>query len=725
MKSKIGKLQIANFFLDLYKLQSGRPKTNDAEVRAVTSEKKEKDSIYELRVKSEDRWLKRRMSVGRLGESTGSKSLCYKVVYDELIVIKIPVKPITDFKDYLNHIQKESRIAARLGKDIECVSPGLSAIFKRIHRFQDEARLDSVELEKRYLMWLDDNYQHLKYLRIGDSFVFFMDLSKYMFLSSVISEMHQKDDFEGKVVEEIGHSSSLVTNASEIRAKSDDEEDLIYSRMKQLYGLYEAKVQFLIKHYQGLPPVSGYDIQNWFIAYITGTPLISKDQVLPESFVSELVETIRGVVSEHGRELKNYKQMIVETIIERTEIQNRPKMRGLVTNMLNVLALLMEKEVSIRDLKPDNIFVAGEAEKYPVFLTHPDEFSLGLIDFETAIRLDNGDGGQIGQPVIGGTPSYATPSHFFPNDILQNEYGSLKRIFFLQDWYAAIGIIYNIMKSRPLFVNTRKTLHKILTMRRAFVEKSIPLTEVFVYGGKLFWGVAYQEFKAALSRDEHLFKSVAVTLPDNVREMIHKTIVTERSQIQESIGMTVISQAFFDSYDKRKSLIQGSLKDIKGLRKRMEREKKSEKASIREKQRKAVVFLKKLEYLKTQAEHHDRMGKLLEKSSVQMTVFQILEIMFQIVVSSMYKPEWGKLDMANEGSGHAKSNDSGTPNGPGPDTKSAPDENVEKTRFDFANEPTVVCEIDQVPVNAQDKDMESQDIASDEDPTLVCDIDEE
>ena len=63
---------------------------------------------------------------------------------------------------------------------------------------------------------------------------------------------------------------------------------------------------------------------------------------------------------------------------------------------------LKAKGIAIRDLKPDNIFVVGGD-----FLQAANEFSLGLIDFETAVNFSVKDD-EISQPLLAGTPAYAT-----------------------------------------------------------------------------------------------------------------------------------------------------------------------------------------------------------------------------------------------------------------------------------------------------------------------------
>jgi serine/threonine protein kinase len=96
--------------------------------------------------------------------------------------------------------------------------------------------------------------------------------------------------------------------------------------------------------------------------------------------------------------------------------QNRLPISGIITNLLDLLGWLSEKKVAMRDLKPDNILVAGDTQNYPGFLRSAADYSLGFIDVETAVYFGKTEEGSIRQPLLGGT--HATPSHLFPNSTL-------------------------------------------------------------------------------------------------------------------------------------------------------------------------------------------------------------------------------------------------------------------------------------------------------------------
>ena len=130
------------------------------------------------------------MTIEPMDVDNGSKSTCYKVIYDEMLVVKVPPRSITNFNAYIHGMNFERRIVDRLSSDIECIVPSISVVLQKIPRLCDNEGLRPEELETKYTKWLKDSPQLQQYLKIGDSFAYFMDLSKHDFFSSVLDKMH-------------------------------------------------------------------------------------------------------------------------------------------------------------------------------------------------------------------------------------------------------------------------------------------------------------------------------------------------------------------------------------------------------------------------------------------------------------------------------------------------------------------------------------------------------
>jgi hypothetical protein len=124
-------------------------------------------------------------------------------------VVKIPHRPITDFSVYSEAIRKERAIVEKLAPR-ECIIPKVSVILKRIRKFQDEHTTDPTKIEDRYSRWVANSAEAQSFLKIGGGFVFFMDLSQYVFLGYTIVELH---DIKAKAVAEIYGNPTLIWDA--------------------------------------------------------------------------------------------------------------------------------------------------------------------------------------------------------------------------------------------------------------------------------------------------------------------------------------------------------------------------------------------------------------------------------------------------------------------------------------------------------------------------------
>jgi hypothetical protein len=89
---------IAEFFVKVYKAQLGESQGATSELKPLESESIAPKITYELRVAHKRGWETRRMTVGPLGSGGASRSQCFTVIYDDHLVLKIPQKPIRDFR---------------------------------------------------------------------------------------------------------------------------------------------------------------------------------------------------------------------------------------------------------------------------------------------------------------------------------------------------------------------------------------------------------------------------------------------------------------------------------------------------------------------------------------------------------------------------------------------------------------------------------------------------
>jgi hypothetical protein len=149
----ITRSDIINYFLNLFRIQIGADPGASMNTKTLSDNASGPNTVYELRIKHRGEWMQRRMSIGPLGEEAGSKSKCFYVIYDVHLVVKIPVKPISEFEYYLESIKKEGQIVDKLAPK-ECIVPRVSTILSLIHKLPESGHLPTDQFEEKHVDWL-------------------------------------------------------------------------------------------------------------------------------------------------------------------------------------------------------------------------------------------------------------------------------------------------------------------------------------------------------------------------------------------------------------------------------------------------------------------------------------------------------------------------------------------------------------------------------------------
>ena len=629
------KENIVNFFLDIYKHRLRALPDTPAEFRLVDSQSFAPNYIYELRVMKGDDWQSRRMTIGPIGEDTGSRSKCFYVIYDHHLVIKIPPNPINDLNQYLEILKNERRIAKQLAMK-ECIIPTASVVLKLIQRISEKTDLSPEEREGDYMKLLNIFSELQRYLRIGNTFAFFMDLSKYYFLGHIIQSFH---DVEKRVQDEISRQAEVVGDFLKFEDRYGGENIPAFLETEKLYARYELELKKLAKQFKISPSLSQNQTKKWFLTHLVGNRVTEDEKGVDAQFLIELNRLVDSLISENDAAIKSYRESIIKSINESAFAQNKAYMGGIISNLLELLAHLKRTRVAMRDLKPDNLLVAGNKEKYPSFLAYPKEYKIGLIDVETAAIYSTSGDRTMHQPPLGGTPQYATVSHLFNNLQLKDFYENLGMILHLQDWYAVVAMIYKTVTGLPLFEKTARILP---TMISAIRELGAEKVEQFHNVNEAFWSSGVAEFKEKTSKREHLFSALNITILDQARKMFKESASSEKRDVVEEIQQCINSSSIQLSAKDQKFLLSCSYKKTSQLRKKWENRAETQTTQNLENFH-IISLLRDLEGLKLHLERQEEMLRLLEDSEPQIPATTLLEFMFEIVLRHMYGQDWSFL----------------------------------------------------------------------------------
>jgi hypothetical protein len=629
------RVQVLRFFLQLFKRQHGAEPDAPAQIVRVETRPTCPDETYEMRILHEGEWITRRMSIGLLGQGGGSRSRCFYVIYDTHMVIKIPAAEMTEFSAYKRQIAAEGRIVARLAPRL-CIVPRVSVILKAVHSFAQSDHLSEEMLEARYVHLLESKPEFHEYLKIEGSFAFFMDLSRYFFLSNTLEEIHSG---YGRLIEEARQHPELLWDHNGFVSRYGEDAGTVCHALQKSYYRCEDHLRQVIEQAGYKENVPSYHLRQWFLTHMAGEFIRREDYDLPAEVITRADQLLNNVVRTNQPQVERYRRCLTEYIRRTRFSQYRRQLENLTSAILDLLAWIGRKKVALRDLKPENLFVAGNPDEYPSFLNDPGKFSIGLIDVETAVPIDAEDPIFMPQPQLAGTPLYATPAHLMSNAVLLEIYGDLPAILHLQDWFATIAILYKTVCGENLFPTTAHVFPEILNRLKMLDPVGPDLQAEITRIQRLFWNSAMAEFHEGMTRHAAELSLVEVTIPADFVADIHAALKGEIREIETTMDKAVDDQTFFNSGDKRHFLKEASADKIGQMKNKLSQEAESglgQKSQI-------LLYFELLEKLKARLEIKHRAEATLDSPSPVLPLDQLLEIMFQKVFNAMYLPDWPEL----------------------------------------------------------------------------------
>jgi serine/threonine protein kinase len=321
-------------------------------------------------------------------------------------------------------------------------------------------------------------------------------------------------------------------------------------------------------------------------------------------------------------------------------LKSRLQIQNIAASLLQLLCRLKDRRVALRDLKPDNLFLDADPNHFPVVLKNPAAFSMGVIDVETAVSLIPLQDGTIAQPVLGGTPLYATPLHLLENTTISAYFGSVADVLHLQDWHATTAILFKVMTGRNLFQRAARSFPEVLKILKSGRFKSSPGEAIVQAMSQHFWSAAAADIQSHLSAYSDVLNQLALAVPAALIPSIGTELAREKACLQRAIGQHVILCPLFRSEKNRRFLAEASSETIVQQIARWENGERV-KAHHRPMAPKMVAFLKNLHRLKQGLSEKNKAIAALAIPPHEVSAFALIEAMFQVVFRSFYRTRWG------------------------------------------------------------------------------------
>jgi serine/threonine protein kinase len=636
---------IAMFFLGLYKVQNGLDKDVPSRFTMTDTAASQKMKIFELAAKGSSDWLTRRMSVGPLGEETGSKSKCFYVIYDTHMVVKIPPVPVTDMQKYVRVIRREVQIAAHLSP-VACIVPMVSVVLNKVKKLPYEASLTPEQLEKQYIRLVEEKPEYQEYLKIRDRFAFFMELTNSFFLGRVIDELHGSKDKTG---DEFREAPDVAWDQEAFTTRYGLASLPVFEGLQTLYRLCEAETRRIVRESGRGETVHPFQIKNWFLAYISGENRELEAKGLDEALLSRIKDGFSTVFKSNQKNADDLIDLLKTQQATKSFLKSRQQIENIASNMLQLLCLLKEKRLALRDLKPDNLFLDADPDAYPVFLKNKHAFSIGVIDVETAVSLRPTRDGTIAQPLLGGTPLYATPLHLLKNETISSNFGNLADTLHLQDWFATIAIIFKAVTGRNLFPRSARSFPVILKILKSGRSKTDPDEATVKAMSQQFWTAAATDIKTHLAAFSDVLHDLNISVPEAMASAIKAELEREETCLRLAIRRHVSLSPLFKSEKNRRFLLEAS-RDT--LVKQVARWKNSDQLPTQHRKMapQMVAFLNNLKRLKQGEAEKRRALAAFADPPHAVSAYALIEAMFQIAFRDMYKSRWSTLPATTKAS---------------------------------------------------------------------------
>jgi serine/threonine protein kinase len=519
--------KIVDFFLKLFSVQLKGTNQTSKSFKLIDPNPDTNSFRYELKIKLSGKWITRPMGIMAIGEEAGRKSRCFKVIYDDILVIKIPLKPIRDFERYIDVIRNERMVARKLQPDIECIVPGVSSVLKKIPSFSQGMYRIPEEMEEMCIERLKQFPKFQDYLKIDGGFVFIMEISRYSFLVQLLDNMF---NINPKIKQEIIKHPDFISNLHYFEGRYGVKNIPVWLQMNHFFQDYQAEIDSLLTKHGLNENVGDYEKKEWFLAHLAGKKIMPSDSHISADFLKELNFSIFKLKSEYAGAFQDYLKTVKAYVKRENFLQSKTLISSIIAGILRLLALLKEKQVAVRDLKPDNIFIAENSSENSYLPEQGKHFPLGLIDLETAIANDVTKIKKLEQPLPGGTPSYATPSNFVSNETLKEFYEDVPGILHLQDWHASLCMVYLAVTGESLFETSKNLIYEFVKNFQKTGAGEEKLIAIFKENNFLFWNSAQNEFSKRITHQEKRLKQIEVVVPYEACEMFLEEL--EKLKIQ-------------------------------------------------------------------------------------------------------------------------------------------------------------------------------------------------
>jgi hypothetical protein len=573
----------------------------------------------------------------------GQKTTGYtvSVASDTIQSITIPSQPPTNIDEYAQLLEQKKAFSRKMAPFFEHASASVGCVLNQLPQFQTRKKSSAEHSEESYLKLLQHNKSLQSYLKVGDTFAFFADLSDFdLFLHQII-KIHAVEHI---LKEEQAQILNSLWDQGEIESLFDESVSATAYRINEIFLRVKNDLDRKIRYRKDLTSISDFTKRNWFIEWLHGGTLDRTDSPYPVTFIEEIEQLFTSQIERNQPAVNDFNRAVKAFLVAKNYEKNTRHIEGMINNTLSFMTGIYKAQTVCRALQPENLFIKKKDKNAQISLSASGTYSVGIIDATSCVMLDRLNTELDELPPYSGLSAYATPSHFMGISQIKIRLGDPVLILRMQDIFATIGVIYYTATGKTLFIETDNDTRDHVNPENDWFASDSVDEERFQHLNGKFWDSTENELQSRLTQNESLLSQLSITIPDRLTQEIRGYVLNIHSDLETILLNIIQKQKFFKHPKLLKAIEKATASQIHQTQTKWSDVKY--RPEIPPAVRKQIIsWLKQVERIKRYQQYYDSYATDLTRYYYRLSALSLLALLFNIVYRHMNPENWLKNEL--------------------------------------------------------------------------------
>jgi hypothetical protein len=179
---------------------------------------------------------------------------------------------------------------------------------------------------------VEEKPEYQEYLKIGDRFAFFMELTNNFFLARVIDELHASKDKTGDEIREV---PNVAWDQEAFTTRYGLASLPVFEGLQTLFRSCEAEVMRIIKASGQGVQAHTFQIKNWFLSSIAGEKIDRKQKEIGEALLTQIEDGISTVFKANPKNVDDLIQLLRTHLETKAFMKSRQQIENIASSTLH------------------------------------------------------------------------------------------------------------------------------------------------------------------------------------------------------------------------------------------------------------------------------------------------------------------------------------------------------------------------------------------------------